>query len=62
MNPLDFMNTILNKLGLAISIGGTVAKRVKKQTVFMIVAAALVVTTASGLVIEYMHQRQISHI
>jgi hypothetical protein len=36
MNPLDFMNTILKILGLAISIGGTVTERVKKQTVFMI--------------------------
>lgn len=62
MNPIDYMDTILNILGLAISIGGMVAARVKKQTVFLIMATALLVTTATGLVIGYVHQREIRHI
>lgn len=62
MDILALMNPILNILGLSISIGGLVAARAKKQTLFLIVAAALVVTTGTGLMIGYVHQQQIRKI
>lgn len=62
MNSIAEMDTILNILGLAISVGGLIAARVKRQTVFLIIALALVLTTATALVTEYVHHRQISHV
>jgi hypothetical protein len=62
MNSAVEIDTMLNILGLAISVGGLIAARVKRQTVFLIVAIALVLTTGTALVTEYMHHRQISHV
>jgi hypothetical protein len=62
MIPIGNLDTILNVIGLIISIGGLITARVKRQTVFFIVAAALVLTTATALLTEYAHQREIAHI
>ena len=62
MNFAAEMDTILNILGLAISVGGLIAARLKRQTVFLIVAIALVMTTGTALVTEYIHRREISHV
>jgi hypothetical protein len=52
----------LNLLGLAISIGGLVAARLTRQTVFAILAAALVATTGVAAGLSFSHELKIARL
>jgi hypothetical protein len=56
------IDTVLNLLGLAISLGGLVAARLTRQAILAIFACSLVVTTgvASWLALE--HERSVSRV
>lgn len=56
------IDTVLNILGLAISVGSLVAAGLKRQAVLAIFAVALILTTATGLWLEFRHRTEIDNI
>lgn len=55
------LDTVLNLLGLIISIGGLVAARLTKQVVFTVFACALVGTTGLVVLSEYQRYQALLH-
>jgi hypothetical protein len=56
------IDTVLNLLGLALSLGGLLAARLTRQKIFTIIACALVVTTGVGSWLELKHEREVSRV
>lgn len=56
------LDTALNLLGLAISLGGLVAARLTRQVVLAIFACALIGTTGVASWLAYKHERELSRV
>jgi len=56
------IDTILNLLGLVISLGGLLAARQTRQVTLAIFACSLIVTTGVGSWITLKHEREISRV
>ena len=56
------LDTVLNVLGLAISLGGVLAARLTKQLLFTIFACSLLVTTGASSWLALQHQREVSRV
>lgn len=56
------IDSVLNLLGLIISLGGLVAAGLRRQTILAIIAFALVITTGTTLWLQQQHEREISRV
>lgn len=56
------LDTFLNLLGLAISLGGLVAAGINRQLALAIFASALITTTGVALFLTYDHERELSRV
>ena len=56
------LDTILNLLGLALSLGGLLAARLTRQVTLAILACSLIVTTGAASWLALQHQREISRV
>lgn len=56
------LDTVLNLLGLALSLGGLLAARLTRQVALAILACSLIVTTGAASWLALQHEREISRV
>ena len=56
------IDTVLNLLGLALSLGGLLAARLTRQVALAILACSLIVTTGAASWLALQHEREVSRV